>query len=99
MQCIASSVVFVAMETCSNNPPSCRSAFRVAAGKYLAKPRPADGQIAAFRRHVTIRIINVCLILLLKAPEINRRNRRIELRKMRPVKINGILKILAQESY
>jgi hypothetical protein len=30
MQCIASSVVFVAVETCSNNSPSSSGAFRVA---------------------------------------------------------------------
>jgi hypothetical protein len=54
MQCIASSLVFVAVETCSNNSRSSSGAFHVATGACSAKPRPAGGQIAAFRRHVTI---------------------------------------------
>jgi hypothetical protein len=54
LQCIASSVVFVTVETCSNISPSSSGAFRVATTTCSAKPRPADGQIAAFRRHVTV---------------------------------------------
>jgi hypothetical protein len=37
-----------------NNSPPSSDAFRVAAVTSSAKLRPADGQIAAFRRHVTI---------------------------------------------
>jgi hypothetical protein len=40
MQRTASSVVFVAMETGSNNSPSSSGAFRVATGTCSAKPRP-----------------------------------------------------------
>jgi sensor c-di-GMP phosphodiesterase-like protein len=58
MQCIASLVVFVAMKTCSNSSPSSSDAFRVATGTCSAKPRPDDRQIAAFRRHVIIRIVH-----------------------------------------
>jgi hypothetical protein len=41
------------VETCSNNLLSSRSAFRVATGTCSVKPHPADGQIAAFRCHIT----------------------------------------------
>jgi hypothetical protein len=54
MQCIAPSVVFTAVEMCSNNLPSRNGTFRVAMGICPAKPHPADGQIAAFRDHVTV---------------------------------------------
>jgi hypothetical protein len=52
MQCFFS--LFVAVETCSNSSPSSCCAFRVAKGTCSAESRPADGQIAAFRRHVKV---------------------------------------------
>jgi hypothetical protein len=61
MRYIASSFVFVAVETCSNNLPSSSGAFRVAMGTCSAKPRPADGQIAAFRLHAKIYLSLVIL--------------------------------------
>jgi hypothetical protein len=54
MQCIAYLVVFVAVQTCSYNLPSSSGAFRIVTRTCPAKPRPTDGQIAAFRRHVTV---------------------------------------------
>jgi hypothetical protein len=42
------------VETCSNSSPSSSTAFHVAMGTCSVKPRPADGQIAAFSCHVTL---------------------------------------------
>jgi hypothetical protein len=41
---------------CYDNALSGNGLFRVATGTCSAKPRPADGHVAAFRRHVTIHI-------------------------------------------
>jgi hypothetical protein len=54
MQCIAYSVVFVAVEMCSNNSSSSNGAFYVVTGMCSAKAHPADGKIATFSHHVTI---------------------------------------------
>jgi hypothetical protein len=64
MQCIASSVIFIAVETCSNNLPSSSGVFHVAMGMCSAKSRPADGLIAAFRRHVIIPFLFMCPLKL-----------------------------------
>jgi hypothetical protein len=50
---VCNAFVFVAVETCSNNSPSSSGVFIVATGTCSAKPSPADGQTAAFSRHVT----------------------------------------------
>jgi hypothetical protein len=51
MQCNASSVVFVAMEKCSNNSPSSSDPFRVAAGTRSSAQQMGRLQVSVVMSH------------------------------------------------